>query len=262
MQDEHQISRDNIARQIWLKCYGLHGPDYPGLNDEKVQQMCSETFQKWNFNSFYTAYCDMHTKNFKRALSMGLYDNFPDVKRMRAEGLPCVMPYMWVTVNPTKDVSWQQLKKLVDKHCRKHWVTHYFYVIEQNGHDENDMGWKCHAHIVFKHTNLERLRFKTNMDSCFGSIVDRVDGKVGRSQLKIVPLMDCVEAEKKAKYCRGLKSFKNNDKKTMIKIDTIWRKTNGIAPFYHSKNAALWGHEDIDLKSSQESSDSDGALSD
>lgn len=127
--------------------------------------------------------------------------------------------YVWVTVNPKKDVSLPDLLKTVHKMYNKVWVEQCMYVFEIGDNRHN------HSHGLIKYSvNFRKDKVKPQLANTVKNICD-----IKNDHCFCVRFIDEDAAEQKIHYMLGTKQ---DIKQDAVEATTKWREENNIEKYY------------------------------
>ena len=143
--------------------------------------------------------------------------------------------FLFITISP-EDKNWGQ--KFIDE-VRSifswSWVNEMYYVLEQRGDTEGDMGRGAHTHILIPDWDNEPSKAEEQITKKFRKYVgETLYGKKLREVLNI-------QTKKfewlgdKMEYIKGEKTDEGKPQKQTI--DKLWRKKNNYEPIYHFDNS-------------------------
>lgn len=134
-------------------------------------------------------------------------------------------PYIWLTVNPSKD-DLPSLVKKVEKAVAKKWILGYAYAYEQRGESIEDIhGY--HAHILIERGEKRPSDARKELWNTFKTLFPgQVAHYTGTFHLRFVE-----DRENFDSYLRGIKK---GDKDKKGEIDALWREINGLEAYYSS----------------------------
>ena len=193
-------------------------------------------------NRYYEELQDLRSRKYKKLLEMeyqlgylgkpyedlkNLEDNYKEQMLMKA-AVKHNNLYVWVTINPKPDVTFDNFRKKVEKLVKRQMFSNYLYVYEQRGTTEGEMGKGFHAHILA----TRKLKYKPNKVA--RNIKNTCKGLVGdvnkSSQLNIQFIGDEYMNDKKT-YILG-KNKTGEGKDVKQDIDVVWRKKNNLNNYY------------------------------
>ena len=181
-----------------------------------------KTKLKTIFNKCYLARKLDKTWNDIKDYEDKLNDDIREQKAQKHNNL-----YLWLTINPKKEITFENFKSRVEKAVARTMFSDYLYVYEQRGTEQTvDLGEGFHAHILLKR-NLDYKPSKviTNLKNTFKDMT-LVDNK------EIFAWYWCSDEYKldKIEYITGLKTAEGKDEKQIG--DKLWRKYNDLETFY------------------------------
>jgi len=133
--------------------------------------------------------------------------------------------YAWITVNPKKDVSLEQLLKAVKKMYSHKWISRYMYIFEigDNGHN--------HSHGLIKFDEFPRHKVVTQTKNSVKQICD-----INNSHCFCIRFVTEDVAYDKVQYMLGLKA---SNKMDAVQATEKWRADNNIEKYYISGDLSL-----------------------
>lgn len=136
------------------------------------------------------------------------------------------LDYVWVTVNPRKEVSLQDLLKNVHKMYKKVWIEKALYIFEigatKHNHSHGIIQFKpgmSKAKIIQQLANSVKSITNTEINNCF-----------------CVRFVTQEQAKKNINYMLGQKQ---QEKMQAVKDTLEWRVQNNILPYYTSGDISL-----------------------
>lgn len=133
-------------------------------------------------------------------------------------------PFMFITINPTKDISLQMLKKKVEKFTARRIIQKYSYVYEVRSDDEKEPG--LHTHMVIRYQNIRPYDFKVAAKNTFKDICDTNNPHC----LNFKQITDEM-VEDKISYMLG---SKKDEKLAGVLLSVNYRKENNLDDIYES----------------------------
>lgn len=135
--------------------------------------------------------------------------------------------YIWLTVNPKKDIKIDRLMTIVKKLSGRAFVDEYMYVFEQRGVDEDTVGNGIHAHVLLK----RNLNYKpSKCEKYLRNGCKKIVGNIHNGHQVYIKHIGEEFAADKVKYMLEEKTGEGKDKKQ--EMDIIFRKNNNIDKFY------------------------------
>ena len=133
--------------------------------------------------------------------------------------------WIFITINPKDDISITDFKNKIDSITK--WKCFYkgFYVFEQRGENENEIGKGMHSHIMLCKYNVERKRLIQRLETTFKKYCNQ-------------PFINTINVLRKSpqhgqetldEYMKGQKQ---DNKLQKVELDKIWRKQNNIEDIY------------------------------
>lgn len=145
--------------------------------------------------------------------------------------------YLFITLNPANNVTWEEFFKYVNKVVnQKHMKGRCEWVFEQNGIDSNTMGQNFHCHILYKkngcRSGRNKLTFKLTLSKLINAAKSsKIDFGEGYQGINIVSKYHSMYS-KQIDYMKGLKE--GEEKQKSIEINPIWRASIDIEPAYEN----------------------------
>lgn len=134
-------------------------------------------------------------------------------------------PFFFITINPKPDTDFNEFKSAVEDISTWCWVDKCYWVFEQRGTNETDIGNGFHAHILIEKHNIEKGKCKTQIKNKFKKFVGVLnDNTINVQDKKREWLQDKLDYILGEKYDEG--------KPEKQEIDKIWRKKNNIESYY------------------------------
>lgn len=121
------------------------------ISDSELEAINKKAYLDATYQFLKTAYMREHVRVFAEEGKLPLIPK--DVKLLamlnnQADAICQKPPNMLITINPRKDVSLEELQKVVSKVVSKKTITHYAYVYEVRKEDEG-----LHCHILLKYAD-------------------------------------------------------------------------------------------------------------
>jgi len=130
-------------------------------------------------------------------------------------------PYIFLTVNPSPDITLPELKKAIEKFIKKKSITLYFYVFEVRDKDSG-----LHCHILLKYINIKPFDFKRSAKNTFKNVCDS-----SNPHCLNFKFIECAILPDKIQYLLGEKQ----DKKLKgVSYSKEYRVTHKLQEFYES----------------------------
>lgn len=130
-------------------------------------------------------------------------------------------PYMFITINPTSDVSLSRLRKKVEKFANRRIIANYFYTYEVR---EENKG--LHVHMIVRYQNVRPYDFKLACKNTFKSVCDANNPHC----LNLKQISEDV-VQDKVNYLLG---HKQDSKTPGVEASKKYRKDNDLEQFYDS----------------------------
>lgn len=148
------------------------------------------------------------------------------IKRLDKEAsrLSSKPPYMFITVNPRKEITLSELKKAVEKCVSKRVIKDYHYCYEVRKKEEkNFVG--LHCHILVYMPEYVPYQFKRSVKNTFKHICDANNPNI--LNFKFIPNIEVFN--EKIKYLQG---NKQNDKLKGVELSKEYRRLNKLEDLY------------------------------
>lgn len=134
-------------------------------------------------------------------------------------------PFFFITINPKPETDFNEFKSAVEDISTWCWVNKCYWVFEQRGNIESEMGKGFHAHILIEEHNIEKGKCNTQMINKFKKFVGIVsDNTINVQNKKREWLQDKLE------YIMGEKLDEGKPEKQ--EIDKIWRLKRELQSWY------------------------------
>lgn len=137
--------------------------------------------------------------------------------------------YLFVTVNPSSESTFQVFEQLINKATTKKWMTHYVYVIEQRGQTLDELGKGFHLHLILKKPEGKvPSHIVRELASTFKKVCDTSNFHFFNTKW-----ISEEEYRRKLKYLLGQKEFTESDRKDLKQqMDIVWREKMNIKKSY------------------------------
>lgn len=138
--------------------------------------------------------------------------------------------YLWLTVNPSPDCSFDTFMQIVGRMVQKKWLKSYVYVYEQRGVNQDELGKGFHIHaIIKKPEDKSPAHCIRELSSTFKKCCD-----VSNYHLFNTKWIDQEEYNRKLGYILGQKeSTPENNKVMKQEMDKQWRLVRSLQPYYY-----------------------------
>lgn len=136
-----------------------------------LQQMDTEIKQK----AFKEVLLVKYKSYYNSLIDAGEADDLlPILKEMREmEDSKFKSPFMWITINPYKEYKdYKKFFEIIAKVVKKSWIKKYFYVIEQRGENEDEIGRGFHTHMLVDRGEYRWSHARREFASAFNKICD------------------------------------------------------------------------------------------
>lgn len=137
---------------------------------------------------------------------------------------------LWITVNPSPDVTFEEFRKYTEKCFMKKWITSYIYVYEQRGQSLEELGKGFHLHaLIKKPEDKSRAHCIREIASSFRKCTD-----ISNYHFYNTKWLDTEEYLRKIKYIVGDKvSTEDNNKALKQEMDVQWRLVRRLEQYYY-----------------------------
>ena len=143
--------------------------------------------------------------------------------------------FLFITISPTEASFGEEFIREIRSIFSWSWVNEMYYVLEQRGDTEGDMGRGAHTHILIPDWDNEASKAEEQITKKFRKYVgETLYGKKLREVLNI-------QTKKfewlgdKMEYIKGEKTDEGKPQKQTI--DKLWRKKNNYEAIYHFDNS-------------------------
>ena len=208
-----------IARQDmekFLEMQTLYHQEMADLTKRKMRQILEQNYKLDTLGELYTGMKKLIDENDQKLkVKMALDHN---------------NGYLWITINPKPEIKFDVFRKKIEKLVNRKLFTRVEYAFEQRGNTEDDIhGWHCHI-LGLRNLNYKPYKCKQNIKNTVKSLVGNVESD---HQVNIQVIGEDF-AKDKEQYFKGLKTGEGKDAKQIV--DRIWRKKEGLQPFYTVSN--------------------------
>lgn len=237
--------------------------EWPDFVELKVLMKYKHEITKASFRARSKLFEQLYMEKQRLLLSMGrcqeeeLQTLYDEVKNLRNEFAETIKvedtnaDYLFVTINPSPDVTYDQFSNAIDKLLKKKWLQRYIYVIEQRGKTEEEMGIGFHFHMLLDRRGKPEYDCKREIANTVQYITNVELGRKN-SWTKMGPFM-CEKTmnnlyKNRLTYMLTQKQTINketgeyNYKDVKQHIDKIWRIKMQLSPYYIK---GQWDLEDI-----------------
>lgn len=143
-----------------------------------------------------------------------------------------------ITIRPRDGCEAHVLQQCVEKVVEKCWLRDKcFWVFEQKGTDEGEIGRGLHAHILFKLEGVKHGKKQKTKGQVASEVYDtckRVADMDIEEQCIDVTVGKKEDLENAVNYLTGVKASEKKHKAQ--KIDVLWREQEGFKKFYGNLN--------------------------
>lgn len=134
-------------------------------------------------------------------------------------------PWIWLTVNPAPQVSFEQFRSKINKCLSKKWITSAMFTLEQRGQQAaQDLGRGFHLHMILPRGKKSKSAAKSEIKNTFKTVCN-----VDQDSCLNFRLISDTSKEEKLKYLQGLKK---PSKLPQVNEDRQWRLQEGLRDFY------------------------------
>lgn len=168
--------------------------------------------------------------NMKDALDNNEFNNtefqvFQDVHNEKLKRKEDKKPFVFITINPKPDADFNDFKINIEDIATWSWVDKCYWVFEQRGSTESEMGRGFHSHIIIEKYNIAVNKIKSQVKNKFKKFVGVCNDHTINVQKKQRDWL-----EDKLEYIMGKKYDEGKPEKQ--EIDIIWREKNSLKPYY------------------------------
>lgn len=138
------------------------------------------------------------------------------------------LPYIFVTINPEPNCALKDFLTVHNKAISKTWMTHYIYVIEQRGINEDEIGKGFHIHMIIQRNGKKPSHIIRELSNTYKKVCDTSNYHFFNTKQ-----INQEEFSRKLEYILGTKhSDDNNNKDIKQKYDKIFRQKNNLKISY------------------------------
>lgn len=165
--------------------------------DDKLLHMKHEMkyqheITKASFRARSKLFEQLYIEKQRLQLSLGKCDDkdlqklYDEVKELRNEFADNIKventdaDYLFVTVNPKPDITFEELQKAVKKLITKKWLTRYIYVYEQRGKTPDEAGIGFHFHMLLDKQGKPEYDCKREIANTFQHVCNIELGRSNR----------------------------------------------------------------------------------
>ncbi len=194
-------------------------------------------FAAQNLEMYHKAYADFIHKKIQGVMNIAfengdinpLCDNILSARqsqtKTRAKNMGTL--YLWLTISP--DEKKTTLEKFVSKlHqvSQRKMIKEFYYVIEQRGKEENEIGKGYHAHMLLERSiDYRQDKFIKNLKNSFKTMTNTEDFHLFNFYFIPDEFYD-----DKIEYMLGTKTGEEKDLKQ--KIDVLFRQKYNLSTYY------------------------------
>ncbi len=197
--------------------------DY-SITDSDMDKVNKKAYLDATYQFLKTAYLREHVRLFSEEGILHMIPKNDSLKLMldnQAKAVCVKPPYLFITINPRKDVTLEILQKHVKKLLSKKTITHFAYVYEVRKGKE---GLHCHMLV---HYNDKPYNFKRGVKNTFKTITDVNNPEILNFKFVAKEILS-----QKISYMLG---NKKDDKKSGVKDSEKYRTDNNLQAIYHSE---------------------------
>jgi len=133
--------------------------------------------------------------------------------------------WLFITINPRPDVEFNTFKQIITKISQKKWMQLYYYVYEQRGINESELGKGFHSHILINRCGKKHSQIRSEIANTIKHICD-----TSNPHCYNIQYCKNTDLEKRKNYILGTKA--PEDKQIKQTMDIIWREHLGLENYY------------------------------
>ena len=140
--------------------------------------------------------------------------------------------YAMLSIRPKEDQKFEDFEPFINRVVKKCWLKdNCFWVYEQKGETEADMGKGLHCHILFQLHGIKHGKKQKSKMQCLNEILDMIKNVEWIEPQGIhIQVYKKEDGDKVHNYLLGEKS--PEEKQKSQKIDVIYREKNNIKKYY------------------------------
>lgn len=158
-----------------------------------------------------------------------LYDEVKELRKakLQREDDNLKTDMLFVTINPREDIPFADFARCMVQISRKKWLKRYIYVYEQRGENEDEIGLKPHAHLLFYRDGKKPSHVIQEIKNTVKHITDINSDRI--FNVRFVKSTDA-NVQRLLNYIVGKK--KDEDKHKKQEIDILFREKYKLLSHY------------------------------
>ena len=161
--------------------------------------------------------------------------NYMEAEKIRQKNLKEKRGFLFITISPEDGKFTQEFIEDVKSIFSWSWINEMWFVFEQRGDCESNMGRGAHAHILISDWDNEKSKAEKQITEKFRKYVGaKLYGKKLKEVLNVLDKkMEWMPD--KMEYILGTKTDEGKPEKQAM--DKLWRKKNSYENYYHYDNS-------------------------